>query len=778
MTKIVRSFHRSDNLGSVTASVGKTSIDSASIGPGTALGRYRLLERIGEGGMGEVWKAHDDNLDRDVAIKMLLHGTLGNATTRERFRREALVLSRLSHPGVATIFDFDTRNGCEFLVMEYVPGGTLQSRLTAGPLPLDDVLRLGTAIAEALENAHRHGFLHRDLKPGNVALTADGQPKILDFGIALLLADDRVAGRITEAGMVMGSLPYMSPEQLLGETCDARTDVYALGVMLFEMLTGQRPFVKERSEAMMFAIISNAAQSVRSLRPDVPEALERLVAECLRKDPAQRPLSAADVSQVLLGIREGAPTSALPLPPRGMIRAIAVLPLRNVSRDPSQEYFADGMTESIISDLARVKALRVISRTSVMRYKEVAKSLPEIACELNVDAVLEGSALLVGNRVRLNVQLVMARTDETLWSERYDRDLADLLGMQSELAETVAREIAIQISPTEARKLASRAPVNPEAHLEFLKSRHSFIAASPEAMEVALRHARRSLELDPTSALAWTALADCNIFRAIRGIAPAAEASAAATAAANMALQLDPALAEAYVSIGTILSHTGDLAGGLRALQKAVELNPGLAHAQNLLGRALYSYERHAEALAAMHKSVNLDPLSMMIYTGVGDAYYFARDYEKSVFHYRMSIELDPRFDGAHTGLARSLEALGRFDEARVEYEEGRRVSGGIAGPSFGLAHLEAAAGNEQEARRILADLIKARSTRVVSAWGIAVLHASLGDIDEAFRWLDVAVEERAPGLILLRVHPRLDPIKKDPRYLPLVRKLGLETPT
>jgi serine/threonine protein kinase/tetratricopeptide (TPR) repeat protein len=760
----------------VTASIRTTSIDSPSIGAGTVLGRYRLLERIGEGGMGEVWKAHDDNLDRDVAIKMLLRGTLGNTTNRERFRREALVLSRLSHPGVATIFDFDSRDGCEFLVMEYVAGGTLQSRLAGGPLPVDEVLRLGTAIADALDNAHRHGFLHRDLKPGNIALTLDGQPKILDFGIAMLLADNNVAGRITQAGMVLGSLPYMSPEQLTGEECDARTDIYALGVMLFEMLTGQRPFVKERSEALMFAIISSAAQSVRTLRPDAPEALDRLIGECLRKDPAQRPLSAAHVSRVLRGIDQGVPTAALPLPRRDVIRAIAVLPLRNVSRDPSQEYFADGMTESIISDLARVKALRVISRTSVMRYKEIAKTLPEIASELNVDAVLEGSALLVGNRVRLSVQLVMARTDETIWSERYDRDLADLLGMQSELAETVAGEIAIQLSPTEATRLANRAPVNPEAHLEYLKSRHSFNAGSPQAMEVALRYARHALELDPTSALAWTALANCQMFRGIRGMDPAAEAAAGATASAKRALQLDPSLAEAHFSIGTILSHNGDPAGGLRALQKAIELNPGLGEAHNLLARALYAYERHEEAHASMSKSLSLDPLSMMVYTGAGDAYYFSRDYEKSVFHYRMGIELDPRFDGAHTGLGRSLEALGRFDDARAEYEEGRRLSGGLAGPSFGLAHLEAAAGNTQEARRILAELIEARSTRVVSAWGIAVLHASLGDVDEAFRWIDVAIEERAPGLILLRVHPRLDPIRKDPRYQPLVRQLGLET--
>jgi serine/threonine protein kinase/tetratricopeptide (TPR) repeat protein len=757
----------------VTASI-RTTHTGPAIAAGTVLGRYRLLERIGEGGMGEVWKAHDDNLDRDVAIKMLLRGTLGNVASRERFRREALVLSRLSHPGVATIFDFDVRDGCEFLVMEYVGGGTLDSRIAVGPLPLDDVLRLGTGIGDALDNAHRHGFLHRDLKPGNVALTGDGNPKILDFGIAMLLSGDPAAGRITQAGMILGSVPYMAPEQLMGETCDARADIYALGVMLFEMLTGRRPFVHDRPEALMFAIISSAAQSVKTLRPDIPDALDRLVAECLRKDPALRPASAAHVAQVLRGIRDGTPTGALPLPPRDVIRAIAVLPLRNVSRDPAQEYFADGMTESLISDLARIKALRVISLTSAMKYKDVSKTLPEIGCELNVDAVLEGSVFLSGKRVRLSVQLALARTDDTLWSQRYERDLEDVLSLQSELAETVAREIAIQISPVEVSRLANRPSVNPEAHLEFLKSRHSFFAGSPEAMEVGLRHARRALEIDPRSALAWTALADCQIFRAIRGTAPAAESVAAATIAANKALEIDPSLPDAYVSIGTILSHTDDLAGGLRALQKAVELNPGLAHAQNLLGRALYSYERHDEALEAMNKSLSLDPLSMMIYTGVGDAYYFAREYDKSVFHYKMSLELDSRFDGTHTGLARSLEALGRFDEARAEYEEGRRLSGGIAGPSFGLAHLEAAAGNEKEARRILSELTEARSSRVVSAWGIAVLHASLGDIDEAFRWLESAIQERSAGLLLLRVHPRLDPIRTDPRYQPLVQRLGL----
>jgi serine/threonine protein kinase/tetratricopeptide (TPR) repeat protein len=751
-----------------------TSPDRANLVAGTTLGRYTLVNRIGEGGMGEVWKAHDANLDRHVAIKMLLRGALDDATTRERFRREALVLSRLSHSGVATIFDFDARDGCDFLVMEYVSGGTLEARLAAGPMPIDEAIDVGIAIAAALDNAHRNGFLHRDLKPANVALTAEGQPKILDFGLALLLAGAKATGHLTQTGMIVGSLPYMAPEQLLGEADDARTDVYALGVMLFEMVTGKRPIEKERPEALMFAIINTAAPGARSLRPDIPAALDQLLSDCLRKDPEQRPNSAAAIGDVLRDIRDGTSSAARTLAAPVAIRSIAVLPLRNVAGDPTQEYFVDGMTEAIISDLSRIKALRVISRTSAMKYKNSALSLPEIARELNVDAVLEGSALLIGNRVRVSVQLISARADDTLWADRYDRELEDVLGLQSELAQTVAREIAIQLSPAEETQFGNRPAVNPEAHIEFLKSRHSTLAGTREALDLGFRHAKRALEIDPNFALAWSALADTQILRAIRGMAPPAEAAAEAAAAANRALELDPSLADAHASIGIILTHTGRLKEGIREFERAIELNPGNVMAYNVMARALMSFERHEEALAAVQKSVSLDPLSSLIHTGLGDVYYFAREYEKSAFTYLMSVELDPRFDGAHTDRARALEALGRFDEARAEYEEGRRLAGGAAGASFGLGHLEAASGNEAQARLILAELTAARSTRVVSAWGIAALHASLGDVDDAFRWMEIAVEEKASGLILLRVHPRLDPIRNDPRYWPLVVRVGL----
>ncbi len=742
---------------------------------GTTLAHYRIIEPLGAGGMGEVYRAHDLHLDRDVAVKVILRGSFADPTARERFRREAHVLSRLSHPGVATIFDFDSQGGVDFLVMEYVPGGTLQSRLQKGPLGLEEVTRIGAEIGDALEDAHRRGFLHRDLKPGNIAMTTTGTPKILDFGLAGLLNPVQTATDLTQAGAFFGSLSYMAPEQLRGEADDSRTDIYAFGAVLYEMTTGRRPFEKDRPEALMFEILHGAPRPARSLRPEIPGELDRLIDSCLNKEASLRPDSAGSVSQVLRRVGEAARSGVALEPGRDVIRSLAVLPLDNLSRDPAQEYFADGMTEALISELALLKALRVISRTSAMKYKGIKKALPEIARELNVDAILEGSALLVGKRVRVNVQLVSARTDETLWADRYDGEIEDVLDLQSRVAETVAKEIAIQVTPREATQLAKRRPVNPEAHVEYLKGRHTATAASPQAIELGLRHFQRALELDPSYAPAWAGMAWCHNVRAGRGMAPPAEANAEARKAAMKALELDDSLAEAHAALGAVASDEMDFRGAIRSLERAIELNPGLSATYTILGNLYYCSERHREAQEAMLKALSLDPLSMLIHTCVGDAYYYAREYERSVVYYRKAVELDPRFDGAHTDLARSLEALGRFDEARGEYEEGRRLSGGVAGPSFGLGHLEASSGNAAAARRILDELTVARSHRVVSAWGLAALHARLGDVDEAFRWLDVAVEEHATGLVFLRVHPRLDPIRQDPRYQALLRKVGLE---
>ena len=734
-----------------------------SLAPGTRLGIYEIVAPLGAGGMGEVYRARDARLGREVAVKVLPTPLASSPDRLARFEREARTVAGLNHPNIVTLFSVEDQGGVRFITMELVEGQSLDRLVVPGGLALARLLELSIPLADALEAAHERGVVHRDLKPGNVMVTPEGRVKVLDFGLAKgtptpdpVTSDSALptkAAPLSLAGQVVGTVPYMAPEQVRGEAADAGTDLFALGIVIYELATGRRPFA------------------------ELPEELSRIVGRCLEKERRDRYRAAREVVQELRLLQRSLERGATgaPAPPDEVIRSLAVLPLENVSHDPAQEYFVDGMTEALISDLSRLKDLRVISRTSAMRYKGVHKALPDIARELNVDAVLEGSALLLGQRVRISVQLVSARRDATLWSDRYDRDLEDVLDMQGEVAAKVAGEIALRVTPREAKRLARRQAVNPEAHIEYLKGQHTAEATSPQAIELSLRHFQRALELDPDFAPAWAGVAHCHNVRASRGMASPAEAFAAARAAARRALELDDTLAQGYAELGWLESGQGDLKGSVRMLERAIELNPGLTSAHTVLGRIYYCTERHAAAQATMLKALSLDPLSMIIHTTVGDAHYYAREYEKSVAYYRKAIELDPRFDGAHTDLARSLEALGQFDEARAQYEGGRRLAGTVAGPSFGLAHLEASMGHRDAARRILAELEATRAQRVVSAWGIAALHASLGDVEEAFRWLETAFDEGATGLVFLRVHPRLDPIRHDPRHAAMVRRVGLD---
>ena len=755
-----------------------------SLSPGRKLGHYEILGALGAGGMGEVYRARDSRLGRDVAIKVLPEEVATRAGRLARFEREARTVAALNHPNIVVLHSIEEDAGVRFITMEFVDGPTLGSLLVPGGLPVERVLELALPIAEALVAAHEGSVVHRDLKPGNVMVTRDGRVKVLDFGLAKLATDPSSSVGMDSAsptvqplsvlGQVVGTMPYMAPEQVRGEAVDGRTDVFALGVMLYELATGRRPFAGATMADIGSAILRDTPAPVTQLRADYPPEFERLVRRCLEKDARLRFGSARELADALRRLHSPS-SGATAMPAENAIRSLAVLPLENVSRDPAQEYFADGMTEALISDLARLGNLRVISRRSAMKYKGVQKSLPEIAEELDVDAVIEGSALLLGDRVRINVQLVAARRDETLWSERYDRKLEDVLDLQSSVAQAVAREIALRVSASEAKHMARRREVNPEAHLEYLKGMHIAEATSPQAIELSMKFFRHALELDPGYAPAWAGLADCHSTRANRGMAPPAEANAEAFAAATKAIELDESNTDARVVLAMLRFHEHDFVGAIASLRRAVELNPGSTAALVTLGRACYCVERHAEAQEAMLKGMALDPLSMINHTSVGDAYYYAREFEKSVVYYRKAVELDPRFDGAHTDLARSLEALGRFDEAREQYEEGRRLGGTVAGPSFGLAHLAASRGDEKEARRILAELTAARGKRVVSAWGIAAMHASLGDVEDAFRWLETAFEEKATGLVFLRVHPRLDSIRHDPRHAEMVHRMGLD---
>jgi len=752
--------------------------------PGSRVGAYEIVTALGAGGMGEVYRARDTRLGRDVAIKVLPAEVASSPARLARFEREARAVAGLNHPNIVTLFSVEDEGGVRFLTMELVDGHGLDRLVTAGGLPAERVVELAIPLADALVAAHARGVIHRDLKPANVMVTGEGRLKVLDFGLAKLsqagestVPESAIAtmtGPLSAEGQIVGTVPYMAPDQFRGGTVDERTDIFALVVVLYELATGRRPFSGATAADVASAILREEPLPLASIRPELGPGLEDVVSRCLRKDPADRHRAARDVverlRQLQRGLERGEPGLAV-----AVIRSLVVLPFGNVTHDPAQEYFADGMTEALITDLSRLEGLRVISRTSAMRYKGVQRALPEIARELGVDAVLEGSALLVGARVRITVQLVSAHRDETLWSDRYDRKLEDVLDLQSEVAATVAGEIALRLSPREARRLARRQAVNPEAHLEYMKGQHIAEATSPQAIELSLRHFKRALELDPDLAAAWAGVAHCHNVRASRGMAKPSEAAEAARTAATKALELDESLAEGHAELGWLEARAGNLDVAVRSLERALELNPGLTFAYMVLGRVHYCTERHAEAQATMLRALHIDPLSMIIHTAVGDSLYYARRYEESVAYYRRAIELDPRFDGAHTDLARSLEALGQFDEARAQYLEGARLGSTVAGPTFGLAHLEASMGHVDVARRMLEELKAARTQRVVSAWGIAALHASLGDVDEAFQWLETAFDEGATGLVFLRVHPRIDPIRHDPRHAVLVKRVGLE---
>ena len=472
---------------------------------GKTLSRYRILAKLGAGGMGEVYRAHDERLQRDVALKVLPAHTLADEAARKRFRKEALALSKLNHPNIATVHDFDTQDGVDFLVMEYVAGATLAKRITDGALPEKEVAQLGIQIAAALEEAQEKGVVHRDLKPGNVMVTPKGQAKVLDFGLAKLvrpLDDTAATMSLTETPAAAGTLPYMSPEQLQGKPVDVRTDLYALGAVLYEMGTGQRAFPERESHRLITAILHETPQTPRALNREVSAGLESIIFKALEKDPERRYQSARELRVDL--DRLSGPEPFVVAPRRR--ESIAVLPLANLSGDPEQDYFADGMTEALITELGKIGALRVISRRSVMRYRGSDKSLPEIARELDVETVVEGSALRSGDRVRITAQLIHAATDSQLWAERYERNLRDILALQGEVTTAIAREINVKLTPQEQARLASARPVNPEAHEAYLKGRFLLSRFSPEHLDTALEYFELALEKDPHYAKAYAGI--------------------------------------------------------------------------------------------------------------------------------------------------------------------------------------------------------------------------------------------------------------------------------
>lgn len=783
---------------------------------GLEFGHYRILERIGSGGMGVVYRGYDAHLERDVAIKVLPPGTIADDRARKRFRNEARALSKLNHPNIATVFDFHSDHGRDFLVMEFIEGVTLSQKLLGGSLPEKDAIDLATQLVEGLSAAHEQGVVHRDLKPGNLRITTDGRLKILDFGLAKLMMPSQqrsASDTVSETQTMSGTLAYMAPEQLLGGEVDARTDIHAVGIVLYEAATGLRPFAASDRLELMNQAIRSSPELPNTLNPRLSLEFVRIICKCLEREPENRYQSAKELAIDLRRLKSGGPSGSgmllsakenarvakvLKLSALGVgftvlflltlnigkwrerivgkaatphIESLAVLPLVNLSGDPQQEYFADGMTEELINNLGRIAALRVISRTSVMRYKESKMALPAIAADLNVDAVIEGSVLRSGSRIRITAQLIDGKSDRNLWGSSYERNASDVLDLQAEVAQAIVKQVQAQLTPQEHRLIANARLVNPAAQEAYLLGRYHWNKTTEDEWRQARQYFEKAVEIDPTYAPPYAGLAD---YYTIDYELPTQTAFEKAKSYAQRALKLDETLAEAHLSLGNIRYNQWDWAGAEQEFKRTIELNPNYAEAHRSYAIYLSALGRGQEASDEIHIAQQLDPLSIQVSVTTGWIAYFARQYDRSVDQCKKTQKMDSNYVSAYDCLGSSYVAKGMYHQAIDTCQAAMTLSGGDPDRFVCLGQAYAAAGETAKARQLLRELSEISHRRHVPPYFFAVLHSALKESDEAFAWLEKGYDQRDPYLVWIKVSPAADGLRSDPRLADLIRRLGL----
>ena len=758
---------------------------------------YRIQRKLGAGGMGEVYLAEDTRLGRPVALKFLPASFQYDSERRSRFLQEARAASALRSPNIAAIYDIGEHDGAMFIAMEYVEGEVLSQRIDRRTLPTSDVIDIAMQIADALDEAHALGIIHRDVKSSNLIVTDRGLVKMLDFGLAKMIqagsaldsTDPTVAiGGQTAVGVVLGTVSYMSPEQALGHELDQRSDIFSHGVVIYEMLTGRLPFEGASATEIIDCLIHKEPIAIARFNYDVPPELERIVRKCMEKDRERRYHSAREVAIDLRNLRRDSDSSPVTNTTpsrktqstrrgrsRKTIESLAILPLFNAGEDPDTEYLSDGITESIINNLSQLPKLRVMARSTVFRYKGKEVDPQIVGQQLGVRAVLTGRVLQRGDLLIIKTELVDAEDGSHLWGEQYNRNLSDIFTIEEEISREISDKLRLKLSGAEKKQLTKRYTENTEAYQLYLKGRFYWNKRTPEALKKGIEYFQRAIDSDPGYALAYAGLADSyNILVSYSALAPH-DAFPKAKAAATRALEIDRKLAEAHTSMAFVkFGYDWDWAGSERGFKQAIKFNPGYAYAHNFYAVLLAAFGRFDEAFLHIGTAQELDPLSLPINTNLGWLLYLARRYEEAIEQYLKTIDLDEGFPLAHRRLAQTYEQTGRYSEADVEFQRAVALSGEDIELISARGHFFANIGETEKAREVLNQLERLAKTRFVPSYLIARIYLGLGDIDTMFELLEKARDERYGYLAYLEIEPMFDRIRTDPRYDELVVRVGL----
>ncbi len=743
---------------------------------GSTLGAYAILEKLGAGGMGEVFKARHVRLNRLAAIKILPPGRAGDDERRKRFLQEAQSASALNHPNIITIYDVDSASGIDFIAMEFVAGRTLEHMLSAGRLSAADARRYAVQVAGALEAAHAAAIVHRDLKPGNIMITPAGQVKLLDFGLAKLAHPETADGSTqTIEGVIVGTVAYMSPEQAEGKPVDTRSDIFSFGAVLYEMLTGRRAFEGHSVISTLSSVLRDHPAPVAELCPEIPAELDQLVMRCLRKAPRLRPQTMTEVKAALeSGVHAAAEPGADPAP--APQPSIAVLPFANLSGDPENDYFGDGLAEEIINALTRLPGLRVAARTSAFRFRGAALDIAEVGEKLKVAHVLEGSVRKAGNRIRVTTQMIKVADGFHIWAERFDRELTDVFAIQDEISQAIVEKLRVNLSAASGRVLVRPATPNLEAYTALLEGRYHHSRFTLDGLKRAKASYERAIALDPGFAPAYSGLADFYSNQGILGFVDPKAVMPQAVSAVHKALTLDDNDADAHSTLGIIHAiYEHDWRGAEAEFLRAIELNPASTLARRRYAMwLLRPLSRLEEAAAEAEKAVDLDPLSpyaWVIHTFIA---YCRRRYDDAIARTLRTLELDPQYYWAHLLRALSFIGLNALDQAAASAARLRDVLGDAPMAIAVQGLVDAAAGRVDAAREAISRLQALAPTRYVSPHFLAWLYSSLGDRDAAFEWLDRGYAARDPWVITIHSDPLLDPLKGDHRMNALAAKLAL----